>query len=122
MENIMSTINQIGIAGLTGGVMQPKQKHKWRVDFEGVGNQTSATPLSLQAITVERPKLSFEEVELNRYNSKVWIAGKHTFEPVTLVIEDDVTGTASSIIREQLDNQQHLIGANGQWLNSAKQG
>ena len=117
----MSTIQDIGIPEIGQGILQPKQKHKWRVEFQNIGNSPTGIPLSLQATTVERPKLSFEEVELNRYNSKVWIAGKHTFEPVTLVVEDDVTGKASQVIQEQQDNQQLLIGAAGQFLASQKQ-
>jgi len=117
----MSTIQDIGIPEIGQGILQPKQKHKWRVEFQNIGNSPTGVPLSLQATTVERPKLSFEEVELNRYNSKVWIAGKHTFEPVTLVVEDDVTGKATQVIQEQQDNQQLLIGAAGQFLASQKQ-
>jgi len=117
----MSTINDIGIPEIGQGILQPKQKHKWRVEFQNMGGSATGIPLSLQATTVERPKLSFEEVELNRYNSKVWVAGKHTFEPITLVVEDDVTGGATKLIQQQQDNQQLLIGAAGQFLASQKQ-
>lgn len=118
----MSTIQDIGIPEVGKGILQPKQKHKWRVEFQNLGGQNNGTGLSLQAITVERPKLSFDEVELHRYNSKVWVAGKHTFEPITLTVEDDVTSGATLLIRDQLDRQQTLIGASGQWLQSASQG
>jgi len=78
--------------------------------------------LSLQAVTVTRPVVSFEEVQLDRYNSRAWVAGKYTFEPMTLSFEDDVSGTASQVIQEQMQKQQWLIGAEGQWLAAAGEG
>lgn len=119
----MSTINDIGIPEVGSGILQPKLSHKWRVRFTGIGNGTgTGNSLSLQATTVERPKLSYDEVELHRYNSKIWVAGKHTFEPITLTVEDDISGTASRIIQEQSQKQQFLIGAEGQYLASASEG
>ena len=64
----MSTINDISIPGIGAGILQPKQKHKWRVRFTGIGDSPSGQAVSLQATTVERPKLSHDEVELHRYN------------------------------------------------------
>lgn len=118
----MATINDIEIPGIGPGVLQPKLQHKWRVRFTGIGNGPTGQPVSLQATTVERPKLSYDEVELHRYNSKIWVAGKHTFEPVTLTVEDDISGTASKVVQEQLQKQQYLIGAEGQYLASAAEG
>ena len=118
----MATINDIGIPGVGSGILQPKLKNKWRVTFANLGGGADSQPVSMQAITITRPTLSFEEVQLDRYNSRAWIAGKHTFEPVTLTLEDDITGTASQVVQEQLQKQQWLIGAEGQFLASAGEG
>jgi len=118
----MATINDIGIPGVGSGILQPKLKNKWRVTFANLGGGVDSQPLSMQAITMTRPTLNFEEIQLDRYNSRAWVAGKHTFEPVTLTIEDDITGTASQVVNEQLQAQQWLIGAEGQWLASAGEG
>lgn len=118
----MATINDIGIPGVGSGILQPKLKNKWRVTFANLGGGADSQPISMQAVTITRPTLSFEEVQLDRYNSRAWVAGKHTFEPVTLTVEDDITGTASQVIQEQLQKQQWLIGAEGQWLASAGEG
>lgn len=112
----------MGIPGVGSGILQPKLKNKWRVTFANFGGGANSQPVSMQAITVTRPTLSFEEVQLDRYNSRAWVAGKHTFEPMTLTLEDDITGTASQVIQEQLQKQQWLIGAEGQWLASAGEG
>ncbi len=118
----MSTINDIGIPGVGTGILQPKQANKWRITFQNLGAGTDSQPISMQAVTVNRPTVQFNKVELHRYNSVSYIAGKHKWDPVELVIEDDVTGSASSAIHLQLQTQQWLIGSEGQWLATAGEG
>lgn len=119
----MSTINDIGIPGIGTGILEPKRRNRWRVTFANMGGGgVDSQPVSAQAITVTRPRLSFEEVALHRYNSVAWVAGKHSWEAMTMTIQDDVTGSASRVIQEQLQKQQWLIGAEGQWLAAAGEG
>lgn len=116
----MATLSQVGIAGVGNGILMPKLKNKWRVTFAGIGaNQGDSKDLSLQAVNLTRPNLTFEEVPLHRYNSTAYVAGKHVWEPMTLTVEDDIGGKASQIIQNQLETQQKLIGADGPWLASA---
>ncbi len=118
----MSTINDIGIPGVGNGILHPKQKNRWRITFANLGGGADSQPLSMQATTVTRPVLTFEEIQLDRYVSRAFIAGKYTFEPMTLSFEDDVSGSASQVIQTQLQKQQWLIGAEGQWLAAAGEG
>lgn len=118
----MATINDLGIPGVGSGVLQPKLKHRWRVTFANIGGGVNSVPLSMQAITVTRPKLSFEEVALHRYNSRAWVGGKHSWEPCTLTLQDDISGSASKIVQEQVSKQQGLIGAGAQWLAAPGEG
>jgi len=118
----MATINDIGIPGVGSGILQPKLKNRWRVTFANMGGGADSQPLSLQAVTLTRPVLSFEEVQLDRYNARAYVAGKYTFEPMTITFEDDVSSTATQVLQEQLQNQQFLIGAEGQWLAAAGEG
>jgi hypothetical protein len=118
----MATIDDIGIPGVGSGILQPKLNNRWRVTFSNMGGGVDSQPLSMQAITITRPVLTFAEVELHRYNSVAWVAGKHSFEPMTLTVEDDVTGTASRVVQDQLQGQQWLIGAQGQWLAARGEG
>lgn len=118
----MATINDIGIPGVGSGILQPKLKNRWRVTFANMGGGADSQPLSLQAVTLTRPVLSFEEVQLDRYNARAYVAGKYTFEPMTITFEDDVTSTATQVLQEQIQNQQFLIGAEGQWLAAAGEG
>lgn len=119
----MATLSQAGIAGLGNVIMHPKHKNRWRVVFQGLGgalgsNANVPNDLSLQIVTVTRPSISYEEVQLDRYNSRVFVAGKHNFEPCTMTVEDDVTNRATNAIQTQLESQQRLIGASGPWLNT----
>jgi len=118
----MATINDIGIPGVGTGILHPKHKNRWRVTFANLGGGVDSQPLSMQAVTVTRPSVNFDEVELHRYNSMAWVGGKHRYEPMNLTVEDDVTGSASQVIQEQLQKQQWLIGAEGQWLATAGEG
>ena len=118
----MSTINDIGIPGVGNGILHPRQKNRWRITFANLGGGVDSQPLSMQAVTVTRPVISFEEVQLDRYVSRAWIAGKYTFEPITLSFEDDVSGTAAAVIQEQLQKQQWLTGAEGQWMAASGEG
>ena len=119
----MATLSQVGIAGVGVGVLHPKLKNKWRVLFMGLGgvsgsNAGVTNDLSLQVVTVDRPNVQFEEVKLDRYNSSVYVPGKHSFDPCSMTVEDDITNRASNAIQTQLEKQQRLIGATGPWLNT----
>ncbi len=118
----MSTITDLGIPNINSGILQPKLKNRYRVTFANMGRGVDSTPVSAQAIQVSRPKLTFEENELRRYNSVDWVPGFHTFEPLKLVIEDDILGTASTVIQAQAQSQQWIVGAQGQWMAAAGEG
>lgn len=118
----MSTINDIGIPGIGSGILHPKHKNLWRVTFANMGGGTDSQPVSMQAITVTRPKLTHEKIPLHRYNSVAYVAAKHSWEPMQLVLQDDVLGSASQVVQSQEQKQQWLIGAEGQWLAKAGEG
>lgn len=118
----MSTINDFGIPGVGTGILHPKQQNRWRVTFANLGGGADSQPVSMQAVKINRPQLSYQEVELHRYNSVAYIAGKHKWEPLNLTLEDDVTGASSQVLQAQQQKQQWLIGAEGQWLAAAGEG
>lgn len=115
----MATLSQAGIYGVGNGILMPKLKNRFRVTFSSFGTTASDSKnVSMQATNVSRPNLSFDEVALHRYNSVAYVAGKHTWEPCSITVEDDITNGASGVIAAQLEKQQRLIGASGPWLNS----
>jgi len=120
----MSTISDFGIPQVgSGGLLHPKHQDRWRVIFNKIGGDgVDSKNLSFQAVKVNRPTLTFEEIELHRYNSRAWVAGKHSWNECEMTIEDDITGTASRVIQSQLQRQKWLIGSDGPWLRAAPEG
>ena len=114
----MATMGQAGIPGIGVGILMPKLQNRFRIQFSGIGNGVDGNDLSLQAVTISLPNLSFEEVQLDRYNSRAYVAGKHTWDPCSITVESDITNKADAIIQAQLEAQQRLIGASGPWLNT----
>lgn len=118
----MSTILDFGIPGVESGIRHPKHKNRWRVTFANFGGGVDSTPVSAQLITFQKPRLTFDKHQLDRYNSRAFIGGKHTWEPISVTLEDDLKNGASTAIQAQLQKQQWLIGAEGQWLAPAAEG
>lgn len=122
----MALITDMGVTPNAGGIIMPMLKNRWRVDFYNIGGPrgaasgtTAADVLTLQAITGDRPKLTFEEIQLDRYNSRAWIAGKHTWEPVNFTFESDIGGRVAGVLLQQLEKQQALISPGaGRVLNT----
>jgi len=87
------------------GLLMPKLKFRFRVTFENFGVDPQTTELTKQVVEFKRPTLSFEEILLPVYNSKVYLAGKPTWEPVTCTLRDDATGAVSKRVGEQMQKQ-----------------
>lgn len=107
----MAVITDIGNApDIVAGIFQPKLKNRFRVSFIGIGfTNADGEPLEAQVITCDRPKLSYEKVTLDRYNSRAYIAGKYTWEPLNIVFEDDTGGLVSMAVQNQNEKQQNII-------------
>lgn len=118
----MSTILDFGIPGVESGIRHPKHQNRWRATFANFGGGVDSIPVSAQLITFQKPRLQFSKHQLDRYNSRANIAGKHTWDPISVVLEDDLKNGASTAIQAQLQKQQWLIGAEGQWLAPAAEG
>jgi hypothetical protein len=87
------------------GLLMPKLQYRFRIMFENFGVSTPTTELTKQVIDAKRPNLTFETIELPIYNSRVYMAGKHKWEPVTVNLRDDVTGQVQKLVGEQLQKQ-----------------
>jgi len=87
------------------GLLMPKLQYRFRVSLENFGVSTPTTELTKQVIDVTRPNLDFEDIELHVYNSKVRLAGRHSWNDITLNLRDDVTGQVQKLVGEQLQKQ-----------------
>ena len=119
----MSTLADFGIPEVgSGGIYHPKQKQKFRITFANLGGGVDSKDLSFQVVKTTKPQLEWAEVPLHRYNSVAYIAGKHSWSPLNITFEDDVASKAATILQAQLQKQQWLIGAEGQWLAQPGEG
>ena len=89
----------------TQGLLMPKLKYRFRVIFENFGVSTPRTELTKQVMDFTRPSVSFEEMVLDIYNSKIKLAGKHSWEDLTCQVRDDAGGNVSKLVGEQLQKQ-----------------
>jgi hypothetical protein len=109
----ITSLNNIGIpttnaAGSTQVLLMPKLKYRFRVTLLGFG-VAAATELTKQVQDVTRPKVSFEEMTLDVYNSKVKLAGKYTLENVTLTLRDDASGQVQKMVGQQIQKQYDFM-------------
>ena len=88
------------------GLLMPKLQYRFRVSLENFGvSAGEVTELTKQVADVTRPNVSFEPMTIDVYNSRVYLAGKHTWEAVTLNLRDDATGAVQKLVGEQLQKQ-----------------
>ncbi len=90
----------------TQGLLMPKLKYRFRVSLVGFGaNSEATTELTKQVMDVTRPTIAFDPITIDVYNSRVFLAGKHTWSPLTLNVRDDVNGNVSKLVGLQLQKQ-----------------
>jgi hypothetical protein len=99
------TVPSADAAAAAQGMLMPKLKYRFRVTLDDFGIRTTSTELTKQVVSVTRPNLTFENIQLDVYNSKVHLAGRHSWADVSLVIRDESTGGVSKVIGEQIQKQ-----------------
>ena len=87
------------------GLLMPKLQYRFRVVLENFGVSTPRSELTKQVMDVTRPNLTFDDVTLDVYNSRVYLPGKHTWEAITLNLRDDVNNSVSKLVGEQVQKQ-----------------
>ena len=106
----ITSLNNFGVPTDAGNqvLLMPKLKYRFRVTLLGFG-VTAATELTKQVVDVSRPKVGFEEMPLDVYNSKVYLAGKYTFETLSLNLRDDATGEVQKLVGQQVQKQFDFV-------------
>ena len=105
----ITSLNNLGIpttnaANSTQVLLMPKLKYRFRVTLLGFG-VAGSTELTKQVQDVTRPKVSFEEMTLDVYNSKVKLAGRYSLENITLTLRDDASGQVQKLVGQQIQKQ-----------------
>lgn len=91
------------------GLLMPKLKYRFRVSFENFGVSTPRSELTKQVVDFTRPSVTFDEIPIDIYNSKVYLQGKHTWEQVTVNMRDDASGQVAKLVGEQLQKQFDML-------------
>lgn len=107
----ITSLNNISVqppSGNNTALLMPKLKYRFRVTLLGFG-VAAATELTKQVADVTRPTVNFEEIMLDVYNSKVYLAGKPSFETVTLTLRDDASGEVQKLVGQQIQKQFDFI-------------
>ena len=106
----ITSLNNFGVPLDSGNqvLLMPKLKYRFRVTLLNFGAESS-TELTKQVADVTRPKVGFEEIPLDVYNSKVYLAGKYTLDPVTLNLRDDASGFVQKLVGQQIQKQFDFI-------------
>lgn len=107
----ISTLNNISVptaGGDNSKLLMPKLQYRFRVTLTSFGLPSSTEEdriLTRQVVDVTRPNVSFEQITLDAYNSRAYLAGKHTWEPITLNVRDDAGNNVQRIVGQQLQKQ-----------------
>lgn len=106
------TLNNFGVPTDSGdsvsgsGILQPKLNYRFRVVVAGFGGTgTSSQEFTRQVMNVSRPKVSHESIPLDSYNSRMYVMGKHTWEPITITLRDDIANNLTKLVGRQVQSQ-----------------
>lgn len=87
------------------GLLMPKLSFRFRVSFEGFGVSSNRVELTKQVESFGRPTVTFADVVIDVYNSKVKLAGKPEWQDVQVVLRDDAPGNVTRLVGEQVQKQ-----------------
>ena len=91
------------------GLLMPKLQFRFRTLFINFGTGGATTELTKQVMDITRPQLDFGEVVLDIYNSKVYLAGKHEWQAITINLRDDAQGNVTKLIGGQIQKQMDFV-------------
>ena len=84
----------------------PKLKYRFRVSFlTPFAGSTDSKTMTQNIQSVTRPSLTYDEVEIHSYNSKVYVQGKHTWNTIDVAIRDDIANNITKLVGQQVTRQ-----------------
>ena len=108
----ITTLTNISIptegAGSNSSLLMPKLQYRFRVFLDNFGTTGAADgtrEISRQVVDVTRPNVSFEQMTIDAYNSRTYLAGKHTWDPITLTLREDANNNVQKIVGQQIQRQ-----------------
>lgn len=106
----MANLAKFGIPldGNKLGILQPKQKYRFRVIWQNFGENNGLREMTQNVVSCSRPKPTFGMIEVHSYNSVALIAGKRAaFDAIEVVLRDDITNGVVSAVGAQVQKQMN---------------
>ena len=91
------------------GLLMPKLQFRFRALFLNFGTGGATQELTKQVMDIQRPQVQFEETVIDIYNSKVYLAGKHSWQETQINLRDDAAGNVSKLVGQQLQKQFDFV-------------
>jgi hypothetical protein len=103
----MADLTQFGVPTTgTNAIVMPKLQYRFRVNLYNFGNNSGSTvDFTQNVISVTRPSVTHDEITIDAYNSRAYLAGKHTWEPITITLRDDMNNSVNRHVASQLQKQ-----------------
>ena len=98
----------VGMDPTSQGILMPKLKFRFRIVFESFGStssQSTLVELTKQVKSAKKPTVTFGDIVLDTYNSKVKLIGKPEWGDFTCALRDDAHGNVSKLVGEQIQKQ-----------------
>lgn len=110
MATLSQSLNNMTVAASDAGtnaqgLLMPKLQYRFRAIFSNFGTGGSTQELTKQVIDIARPSVSFTEIPIDIYNSKIYLAGKHEWTTTTINLRDDAQSSVTKLIGQQLQKQ-----------------
>jgi len=105
----MGDLSKFGVPldGVKQGMLQPRMAYRFRVIFNNFGTNNNLRELTANVQSVVRPNITHEEAAVHSYNSIAYVMGKHAWQPIDLVVRDDITGAIASAVYSQVQRQMN---------------
>lgn len=105
------TLNKFGVPvdGERAGMLMPKTGNKFRVRFTNFGplNAQQSIALTRNIESCDKPQFQTPEQEVHSYNSIMYYAGKGAWQPITVIVRDEVTNAVTKLVHHQLQKQKN---------------
>lgn len=96
-----------------GDILSPKLAYRFRVIMIHFGPLTGGTEFTQQVMTCGLPNISYASIKLDSYNSVAYVAGKHTWAPITITLRDDITNSIQELVGYQMQKQLNQLEQTG---------